>query len=134
MSADWGLVKFKKTGNIYMCCYEGTSDILNPYICTPEECYDEQRDCYCAITHCRMIGASHDDWAFPDYVQDLDEVEIYTDYGGGFYWYGTGSESIMMIKGPLDTWAFDEDASVIDGRPKWVDEFWSQLLNAKKED
>ena len=30
MSASYGLVKFKKTGNVYYCCYEGTSDIMIP--------------------------------------------------------------------------------------------------------
>lgn len=121
MSASFGLVKFKKTGNIYYGCYEGTTDIMIPYICTPEECYNEERDCYCAITYCRKLS-SQQSWRFPDDIADLDDIEIYSDYGGGFYWRGTGSESIKMIKNYLnpfeEVW---EDMKY--GEPEWVKEF-----------
>ena len=94
-----------------------------PYLCTPEECYDEETDCYCAITYCRKLGDQHKIWKFPDDITDLDEIEIYSDYGGGFYWSGTGSESIKMIKSFLmpyeECW---EDMK--DGEPKWVEDFF----------
>lgn len=122
MSASFGLVRFKKTGNIYYGCYEGTSDLMLPFICTPEECYDEKIDCYCAITHCRNIKGRYATWLFPDDVADLDDIEIYSDYGGGFYWNGTGSESIMMIKDYLDPWE-QCYKNMKDGQPKWVEEF-----------
>lgn len=125
MSASWGLVKFKKTGNVYMCCYEGTSDILNPFICTPEECYDEKIDCYYSITYCRELSKGRS-WAFPDNVEDLDECEIYSDYGGGFHWLGTGSESLKMIKDGLDPW--NEGIEETDGKPEWVEEFERKLM------
>ena len=120
MSASWALIKFKKTGNIYMGCYEGTSDVMRPYICTPDECYNEKADCYCSIMHCRELSRGRS-WAFPNNVDDLDEVEIYSDYGGGFYWTGTGSESLKMIKDGIDTLA--EDIEETFGKPRWVDEF-----------
>lgn len=127
MSADWGLVRFKKTSNVYWCCYEGTSDILNPFICTSEECRDET-GCHCAITYCRELAKGRD-WTLPD-VDDMDEVEIYSDYGGGFYWPGTGSESAKMIDKYLDPFAqcYDE---MIDGRPEWADEFWLKHISDK---
>ena len=128
MSASWGLVKFKKTGNIYMCCYEGTSDILNPFFCTPAECYDEKFDCYCSIMHCRELSKGRS-WAFPDDVTDLDEVEIYSDYGGGFYWSGTGSESLKMIKDGINT--LEEDIEETYGKPEWVAEFEKRLMEDK---
>lgn len=124
MSASFALVKFKSTGNIYFGCYEGTSDILIPYICTPEECYDEKLDCYCSISHCRDLSAQHKTWAYPDNVP-ADEVEIYSDYGGGFYWNGHGSESIKMIKDFLDPW--DNYTTIEDGKPEWVEEFLKSL-------
>lgn len=128
MSASWGLVKFKKSGNIYMCCYEGTSDTLIPFICTPKECYEKDVDCYCSISYCRDLARGRS-WAFPEDVDDLDEVEIYSDYGGGFYWSGTGSESNKMIKTGIDT--FEEDIEETDGQPEWVTKFLDEL--AKEE-
>lgn len=122
MSASFGLVRFKKTGNIYYGCYEGTSDLMLPFICTPEECYDEKIDCYCAITYCRNIEGQYETWLFPDDVADLDDIEIYSDYGGGFYWNGTGSESVKMIKDYLDPWERCYK-NMKDGQPKWVEEF-----------
>ena len=123
MSRSYALIKFKSTGNIYFGCYDGTSDVLIPFICTPEECYDEKVDCYLSISYCRELSSKYDSWKFPDDVTDLDDVEIYSDYGGGFYWPGTGSESIKMIKYPL---APDFDIE-LDGHPEWVEEFWKGL-------
>lgn len=127
MSASWGLVKFKKTGNIYMCCYEGTTDYMRPFLCTPEECYDEKIDCYCSISYCRDLSKGRS-WVFPDDIVDLDEVELYSDYGDGFYWLGTGSESLRMIKDGRDPW--NEGIEETDGRPEWVEEFEKELSGA----
>lgn len=125
MSCSFALVKFKKTGNIYYGCYNGTSDIMIPFLCTPQECYDEKLDCYCAITYCRELSYRHESWKFPEDVTDLDDIEIYSDYGGGFYWSGTGSESIKMIDDFLDPWeAVYEDMK--HGVPEWVEEFLKQ--------
>lgn len=122
MSAAFGLVKFKKTGNIYYGCYEGTSDTMNPYLCTPEECYDEKIDCYCAITYCRKLRGQYNHWELSKHVTDLDDIEIYSDYGGGFYWSGVGSESVKMIQDYLAPYEqCYEDMK--DGQPKWVKEF-----------
>ena len=127
MSSAFGLVKFKSTGNIYYGCYNGTCDIFLPFIFTAEECYDEELDCYCAITYGRELNRDRD-WIFPDDVKDLDEVEIYSDYGGGFYWNGTGSESARMKKKYLDP--FEEVwRDINDGTPKWVDDFLARLNN-----
>ena len=129
MSASYGLVKFKKTGNVYYCCYEGTSDTLNPFICTAEECYDPKIDCYCAITHCRNLQKLRKDepWNIPDDTPDLDEVEIYSDYGGGFSFPGIGSESLRKIDCAYDEFGcVDLDISV-DGKYEWVDEFFEEL-------
>lgn len=121
MSANYGLVKFKKTGNIYYCCYEGTSDIMIPFLCTPEECFDKVWDGFCAISYCRNIDKS---WEFPE-VNDLDDIEIYSDYGGGFYWNGTGSESARMIKEEIN---FGEKVyEYKNGQPSWVNDFEKEL-------
>jgi hypothetical protein len=128
MSAAFALVKFKTTGNIYYGCYEGTSDLLLPQICTPAECYDEKTGCYCAISHCRQLHAlaTDESWIISNDVLDLDDVEIYSDYGGGFYWAGHGSESIKKVNSWGDPWC-DEASNCMDGRPEWVDEFLERL-------
>lgn len=125
MSASFGLVKFKRTGNIYYGCYEGTSDLIIPFICTPEECYDKETDCYLAITYCRKLDNECKTWKFPDNITDLDNIEIYSDYGGGFYWSGTGSESIKTIKDHLDPWE-ECYKDMKNGKPEWVKEFLEQ--------
>ena len=126
MSATYALIRFKKTGNIYMGCYEGTSDVMNPYICTGEECWDEKFECYCAISYCREL-AKGKDWIFPKDIPDLDECEVYSDYGGGFYWTAIGSESIKMIDNPLDEYCELDFDKITDGVPDWVREYWKSL-------
>ena len=121
MSAASGLVRFKKTGNIYMCCYEGTSDVMLPFIFKPEECLEN--DYYCAISYGRKIN-NEKDWVNSNELNDIEDIEIYSDYGGGFYWKGEGSESARIItKGVNFAYIYD----YTDGRPKWVTEFWKSI-------
>lgn len=88
----------------------------------------KKTDGYWAITYCRKLGDQHKSWEFPNDVTDLDDIEIYSDYGGGFYWSGTGSESLKMINDYLmpyeQCW---EDMK--DGEPDWVKEFLLHLDN-----
>ena len=127
MSASFALIKFKKTGNIYYGCYEGTSDLLLPYICTPEECYDEHNGYYSPIRCCRELHAraGNQSWIISDDELKgsyLDDVEIYSDYGGGFYWKSSGCEAIKKVNvwgTPLE----DDYTNVMDGVPVWVTEF-----------
>ena len=116
-----GLVKFKRTGNIYYACYNGTTDIMLPFICTPKECYDEKLGVYCPIQHCQQ----RENVNLPNDIADLDEIEIYSDYGGGFYWKGIGSESIKMIKNYLNPFDELKDEDVTDGKPQWVKDFFA---------
>lgn len=116
-----GLVKFKRTGNIYYACYNGTTDIMLPFICTPKECYDEKLGFYCPIECCQQ----REDVNLPNDIADLDEIEIYSDYGDGFYWKGIGSESIKMIKNYLNPFDELKDEDVTDGKPQWVKDFFA---------
>lgn len=130
MSASEALIRFNKSGNIYCGCYEGTSDILIPFICTPEECYMEDCKAYSPISYCRKLQSEklqsdNHYFVFPEFpdVDDLDEVEIYSDYGGGFFWDGVGSESAKRIKYPLAPFEHD-DMYPTDGCPEWAEEFF----------
>lgn len=129
MSSSFALVKFKKTGNIYYTYYNGTSDTICPFLYTAQECYDPKIDCYCAISYGRTLWGQHSSRTFPDNVTDVDDVEIYSDYGGGFYWDGTGSESIKMINPILDEWGELALPNEKSGMPEWVDEFLKSLDN-----
>lgn len=126
MSAGFALVKFKKTGNIYYTCYEGTSDTIVPFLFTPQECYDPNMDCYCAISYSREMCRQRSSWAFPDNVLDIDAVEIYANYGG-FYWDETGSESIRMINPALDEWGELRLLNEKVGMPQWARDFLDSL-------
>ncbi len=126
MSASTVLIRFKKTGNIYMGCYEGTSDYVKPYICTAEECYDEKLDCYCAITYCREI-AKDKDYILPKDFPDLDEVEVYSDWNFGGYFKAIGSESLKMIDCPLDEFGELDWSVIVHEKPDWVTGFWEEL-------
>ena len=119
MSAAYGMIKFKSTGNIYMCCYEGTSDIMIPFIFKPEECFYD--GCYHAITYKRELGRKND-WDMSD-IEDIDDIEIYSDYGGGFYWQGKGSESAKYIISEINFGEIVDNYK--NGKPKWVTDFWN---------
>ncbi len=129
MSSAFALVRFKKTGNIYYTYYDGTSDIIFPHLYTAQECYDPKIDCYCAISYGRTLRyrPGYSSWTFPDNVVDLDEVEIYSDYGGGFYWTETGSESIKMINPTLDDFGELVLPNEKPGMPEWADKFLKSL-------
>lgn len=130
MSRAFGLIKFKKTGNIYYGCYNGTSDVMYPCLCTPEECRDEDGR-YDSITYCAgLVENGNFDWRFPKDVSDIDKVEIYSDYGRGFWWYGTGSETAKRIAGPLAP--YDEDFPIFSGKPEWVEKFFEKQLEELK--
>lgn len=127
MSAATVLVRFKKTGNIYMGCYEGTSDYVRPYICTPEECWDEKWGCYCAISYCRDRAAKEDYNVYVD-VSDWDDVEVYSEWGFSGYFKAVGSETHKIIaKCPLDEFYELDWEAIIHEKPDWVTGFWEEL-------
>ena len=121
MSKSFALVKFKKTGNIYYGYYDGTCDVMCPFLCTPQECYDKENDCYNAISYCKELNNTKNREIWKN-LTNLDDAEIYSDYGGGFYWNGTGSESEKMIETFLAP--FDQcPENIKDGQPEWVKDF-----------
>ena len=93
MSRALGLVRFSKTGNIYMGVYNGTCDVFSPRIFKPEDCKDSDGK-YRYLAYYDSL--KNTDVEIPP-NDELDSVEIYSDYGGGFYWSGTGNEDYLMI-------------------------------------
>ena len=106
MSSAYGVIRFKSDGKLLYYLYNGTSDICNPSLC------DDINDVWC----------SHD-WTECDCRQD-EPVEIYSDYGGGFYWNGRACRHCKAITEKLEPWSDDEDeiVSITDGQPEWIKE------------
>ncbi len=139
MSRALALVKFNKTGNIYMGVYSGTTDVLYPVILTPEKCineegiYDVFRYVEEAYNHLNTDEMEYDN-------SEIDDVEIYSDYGGGFYWEGKGVEKhgyilndylapFDYVTSPLPWYnVADDSIMVMDGVPKWAEEFMNKIF------
>lgn len=114
MSKSFGLCRFRSTSNIYWCVYDGTSDVMYPWLYTDEEITDDNGG-----THLFSMINSKRPWKPEQPPTDIDVVDLYSDYGGGFYWRGTGSESNRMILNNL--MPFDECwEGTSDGKPDWV--------------
>lgn len=119
MSSAFALIRFQRTGNIYYGVYHGASDSLYLHICTKKD-----RDRYGLFRYiCEMVD---DDPIPKDVPSDLDDVDIYTDYGGGFYWKGKGSETLKMVLENLMPFEVDTYDSLLDGKPYWVEKFLSE--------
>ena len=97
-----------------------------PYIFKPEECFYD--GFYHAISYGRKLGDEHN-WKTPE-TDDIDDIEIYSDYGNGFYWQGKGSESVKYIISEINfgDCVFDYK----DGKPQWVTDFY-EALNREEE-
>lgn len=119
MSRAIALIRFNKTGNIYYGCYDGTNDIMynsfteyqdnfSIFDWCSEHCYDYQK-----------IDKT--------LIKDEDDIEIYSDYGSGFYWDGKGSEEYRVITKNFSPW-YDYDLHYINGKPYWVEEFMVNVM------
>ncbi len=102
MSHAHGLVKFPD-GTIKHFEYDGTSDICCPKLWdTSEEVdkhwreEDRQKQCTCG--------------------KEPEIIEIYSSYGGGYWWKSTGCKQCNVI---IDV--FTDDKDEVEGCPDWVD-------------
>jgi hypothetical protein len=85
--------------------YEGTSDTCFERLF---EQYDDAWEAY--------IRGTISDFPATDSVEQ--DAEIYSDYGGGFWWPGRATSDRLI--GPLDWDSFYE--SMLDGCPDWAKE------------
>ena len=125
MSRVFGLCRFRSTGNIYWCVYDGTSDLMYPWLGKSKDITDDDG-------HINVFNILKEDrpWEPVEQPTDIDEVDLYSDYGGGFYWHGTGSESNKLILSNLTP--FDECYDYItDGFPDWVSSFIEDRSRSK---
>ena len=143
MSRSLALIKFLDTGNIYMGVYNGTVDVLYPYIFPKEKCWDPVSQGYCYLDYVdknfEMLEAKTE--PIVDSTQALD-VEIYSDYGGGFFWDGKADENACKVldeylnpwgKNYPDPWTGDTSDCIFitDGKPEWVKEYMKDVYGGE---
>ena len=132
MSKALGLVRFINSGNIYMGVYNGTIDVMYARIFTPKECYSEKDDCYKCFSY--MNNLFHEDWRIKEPC-NLSPVEIYSDYGGGFWWRGFGDENQKLITsdscGETNPYFSDNNIEIFDGTPDWANKFMKETFHVR---
>ena len=123
------LVKFEKTGNVYWGCYDGTCDIMYNQLTPYNEA--ERYPGFDSFENKDIEGIE---------ITDLDNVEIYSDYGAGFFWSKNckGSETHKcLVKGirPFDV-DYDEEEQIYaeDGQPDWVKDIFEKLAARRKDE
>lgn len=109
MSHSIGAVHFKSDGKILFYEYNGTEDVIIPPLWeTKAELSENWR---CNPTPEAWEGCK---------CKRSEDVEIYSDYGGGGYWTGTSCRHCMLINEPLMPFG-DETLLYTDGVPKWAE-------------
>lgn len=127
MSRAIGLVKFPNN-HIYIACYDGTSDFMYSPLITTDELQTKYDDSVFDWNDCAMDNYSAAKAALIAAENDnsAEDVEIYSDYGGGFWWNGKASEKHMCIT--EGNWFWDI-VDYQDGHPEWAQKFMNEWLN-----
>ena len=107
-----------------MGVYLGVTDTFYCTICTPEECWNEENNCYEYITY--LENYSRNAEKFP--TDMWEDVEIYSDYGGGFFWKGKGNEERRVIDSHSCTVPCYDFDKVFDGVPDWAQKFMDKIF------
>lgn len=121
-------------GNIKYFEYDGTDDICRPKLYdTFDEMIDNWRKPYVSIeanniTHdkkswFKKIFRNNKDKEQSMCDHNVEDVEIYTDYGGGFYWKGTACRKCNMILEGKEPCELPIEDRSIEGIPEWAEDF-----------
>ena len=106
MSHSYGAVQFDSDDKVMFYEYDGTSDVTISHL------YDTRKE-------------MEDNWRKGEWLDckcGRDEpVEIYSNYGGGFYWDGRACRHCLAITENLKP-DWDDGSSSSDGTPDWVGE------------
>lgn len=120
MSNALALVKFLDTGNIYVTVYRGTTDNLFPRLFKVKD-YANEKYNYSCFDYMRSLIANEPNWIEPKDVE-LFPVEIYSDYGGGFFWDGLGNENLKFVSWNYCPICYG-NIDYVDGVPEWAKQF-----------
>ena len=107
MSSASARVRFPD-GEVRHCIYHGTSDTLVPQL------FDTSREAW---------DTARTGWPETGEVSgEVFDVEIYSDYGGGFYWGGQATREFVLsdFTAPFDDDFNPRRIETTDGEPEWV--------------
>lgn len=124
MSHSLGALKFASDNKVMFYEYNGTSDVCISHL------YD-------------TIKEVSNNWGNHDWLScacDKSEpVEIYSNYGGGFYWKGKACRACFAITencNPYDHVYYENDkyemSAMVDGLPEWMLEGVKYIAEVKK--
>lgn len=110
MSSSWATVRFPD-GRVRYSTYSGTVDLLNPVL--------SHTITLAGGRHRARGGWDHTEPVGFDLVWD---VEIYADYGQGFWWKGKSYWNTVCTGStdPFDTLEKGTKIKVFDGKPDWL--------------
>lgn len=134
-----GQVKFRDTIKFFV--YNSTEDICKPKLYdTFDEMLDNWRKPYVSI-EVNNITYDKKSWFKKIFRTNKDKnreqsicnhseepVELYTDYGGGFYWNGTACRKCNMILKGREPFELPVEDRHIDGIPDWAEDFDSDVI------
>ena len=133
MSRSLALMKFKDTGTILMGIYGGTTDFVYPKMFPCEYFLNIEKQYYSIFEkEDECLNYNHEHIR----LEDATDVEIYSDYGGGFYWEGKAVEKYGYILpyyqnpfGVNHPFYFDDVGIIVyDGVPEWAKKFMKETL------
>lgn len=124
MSRAQALVKFKD-GSIFIGCYDGTNDILSPWIISEDDLKKDFNGNEFAFDS-KMLESLIADDSRPLTNESLDEedVEIYINYGAGFMWNGTASKTSKSITSELSYDDNNSNYAIAD----WVKQYYKEKI------
>ena len=131
MSRACAYIKFTNSGNLYFGGYCGTCDYMKSHILpiTKENVdkYAVSDICLDGIKFYYEFEPDVSDDDYKEMCKNSSPCEIYSTYGGGFYWeafgYERGEDTFSVITKRLSPY-YGEEAyeSMVDGEPDWMDE------------
>ena len=146
MSRANAYIKFNDTGHLYFGGYDGTTDYMKPNILpiTKETVkkYGVSDICLSGITfYYEFEPQEFTEEEFESMVKNSTDCEIYTDYGGGYYWEAKGYErnpdTFSIITKNLSPYYYDEledDTYMTDGEPDWMDDVRALIKKFRDEE
>ena len=113
MNRAEALIKFKD-GSIFIGCYDGTNDVLSPWIFSEDDLKKDFNGNEFAFDSRPLTNESLDE----------EQVEIYINYGAGFMWNGTASKTSKSITSEL---SYDDNNSNY-AIANWVKQYYKDRI------
>ena len=123
MSHSYGAVYFKGDGKVYWYEYDGTADVVLPIL----------HDTAQGVSENWRGDIPKDKWEYCK-CGKAEDVEIYSDYGGGFSWPGRACRFCMKIDGPRMPFDYEGDNKpYTNGVPEWAKPHFKSTVEYNEE-